>query len=194
MSALTVIFIRHAEKPGGRFPGDGTAADGTADDKSLVIRGWQRAGAWAALFGSDLCNADYPRPNVIYAAKPEPVFKKAKFSHRPFETATPLAERLQLPLRADYGVSQEHELADEIRSLTGVVIVFWEHKAIVTDLIPALKGSQTIHDVPTKWDGDRFDVVLRFDRAVPDAPWSFRQLSPRLMSDDSDAPFSELEG
>ncbi|WCS26540.1 histidine phosphatase family protein [Methylobacterium sp. NMS14P] len=194
MSALTVMFIRHAEKPGGSFPGDGTTADGTADDKSLVIRGWQRAGAWAALFGSDLCSADYPRPNVIYAAKPEPVFKKAKFSQRPFETATPLAERLQLPLRANYGVSQEHELANEIRSLTGVVIVFWEHKAIVTDLIPALKGSQTIPGVPTKWDPDRFDVVLRFDRAVPDAPWSFRQLSPRLMSDDSDAPFTQVEG
>lgn len=193
MSTLTVMFIRHAEKPGGSFPGDGTTAEGTIDDKSLVIRGWQRAGAWAALFGSDLSSADYPRPNVIYAAKPKPVFKKAKFSHRPFETATPLAERLQLPLRADYGVSQEHELADEIRGLTGVVIVFWEHKAIVTDLIPALKGSQTIPGVPTKWDGDRFDVVLRFDRAVPGAPWSFRLLSPRLMSGDSDVPFSELE-
>jgi hypothetical protein len=194
MSALTVMFIRHAEKPGGSFPGDGTTFEGTIDDKSLVIRGWQRAGAWAALFGSDLCSADYPRPNVIYAAKPEPVTKKAKFSHRPFETATPLAERLQLPLRAEYGVSQEHELVDDIRKLTGVVIVFWEHKAIVTDLIPALKGNQSIPGVPTKWDSERFDVVLRFDRAMPDAPWSFRQLSPRLMSGDSDAPFAQREG
>lgn len=91
-------------------------------------------------------------------------------------------------------VSKEHELADEIRKLTGVVIVFWEHKAIVADLIPALKGDQTIPDVPAKWDSERFDVVLRLDRAVPDAPWSFRQLSPRLMSGDSDAPFTQLEG
>ncbi len=89
------------------------------------------------MFGSDLCSADYPKANVIYAAKPQPVTKKAKFSHRPFETATPLAERLQFPIRADYGVTQEQELADEIRKLTGVVIVFWEHKAIVTELIPA---------------------------------------------------------
>ena len=74
------------------------------------------------------------------------------------------------------------------------MIVFWEHKAIVTDLIPALKGSQIIPGVPTKWDSDRFDAVLRLDRAVPDAPWSFRQLSPRLMSGDSDDPFSALEG
>ena len=40
-----------------------------------------------------------------------------------------------------------------------MVIVFWEHKAIVTDLIPALKGDQIIPGVPTKWDGDRFDVT-----------------------------------
>ncbi|MDP4005462.1 histidine phosphatase family protein [Methylobacterium sp. NEAU K] len=194
MSALTVMFVRHAEKPLGRFPGGGTTIDGTTDDKSLVVRGWQRAGAWAALFGSDLRSADYPHPNVVYAAKAEPVTKKAKFSHRPFETALPLAERLGLTLRTDYGVSQERELADEIRKLTGVVIAFWEHKAIVTDLIPALKEGQIIPGVPTKWDSDRFDVVLRFDRAMPDAPWSFRQLSPRLMSGDSDGPFSEREG
>lgn len=56
------------------------------------------------------------------------------------------------------------------------------------------KGKQTIPGVPTKWDSNRFDVVLRFDRAMPNAPWSFRQLSPRLMSGDSDAPFTQLEG
>jgi hypothetical protein len=75
-----------------------------------------------------------------------------------------------------------------------VLVVFWAHKAIVTDLIPALNGDQAILGVPTKWDGDRFDVVLRFNRAMPDAPLSFRQLSPHLMGGDSNAPFSELKG
>lgn len=59
---------------------------------------------------------------------------------------------------------------------------------------PSLEVGQTIPGAPTKLDGDRFDVVLRFDKAVADAPWSFRQLSPRLLSGDSDAPFSQLEG
>ena len=36
MSALTVMFIRHAEKPGGSFPGNGTTTGGTADDKSYA--------------------------------------------------------------------------------------------------------------------------------------------------------------
>jgi hypothetical protein len=36
----------------------------------LVIRGWQRAGAWSALFGAGLGGTDFPRPEVIYAADP----------------------------------------------------------------------------------------------------------------------------
>jgi hypothetical protein len=40
--------------------------------------------------------------------------------------------------------------------------------------------------LPTKWDGSRFDVVLRFDRSAPDKPWSFKQLFPKLLSGDSD--------
>jgi hypothetical protein len=42
--------------------------------------------------------------------------------------------------------------------------------------------------MPKKWDGARFDVVLRFDRSALGAPWSFRQLFPRLLSGDSDTP------
>jgi hypothetical protein len=48
MAPLTLLIIRHAEKPGdkpkefGRGPG--FTDEGEEDDKSLVIRGWQRAG------------------------------------------------------------------------------------------------------------------------------------------------------
>jgi Mechanosensitive ion channel len=38
--------------------------------KSLVIRGWQRAGSWAALFGTGMGGAEYPKPSAIYAADP----------------------------------------------------------------------------------------------------------------------------
>lgn len=62
------------------------------------------------------------------------MLENAKSSRLPFETATPLAQRLQFRVRASYGASQEHELADKLRKLAGIVIVYWEHKAIVTDL------------------------------------------------------------
>ncbi len=191
MSFLTVMLARHAEKPGGAFPGKGSTFEGTTDEKSLVMRGWQRAGAWAALFSRGDARGDYPPPNVIYAAKPKPVSANASFSHRPWETAVPVAKRLHLDLNTAYGVTQEADLVKEITAMTGVVLVFWEHKAIAETIIPALLKNQDLPGIPTKWDGDRFDVVLRFDRAIPDAPWSFRQLSPRLLDGDTDQPFKK---
>jgi putative addiction module component (TIGR02574 family) len=59
MSALTILIIRHAEKPGESWPGSGLTPDGIIDKKSLVIRGWQRAGSRSALFGVGL----EPRPH-----------------------------------------------------------------------------------------------------------------------------------
>ena len=193
MSSLTIMLVRHAEKLGGAFPGEGLTFEGKPDDKSLVIRGWQRAGAWAALFSQGDARGDYPPPNVIYAAKPKAVSEGASFSHRPWETAMPVAKRMHLDPNTSYGVTQEKDLVEEIIKLTGVVLVFWEHKAIVEAIVPALLKKQVLPGIPKKWDGDRFDVVLRFDRAFPDAPWSFRQLSPRLLDGDSDLPFKKRQ-
>jgi hypothetical protein len=187
MSALSVLIIRHAEKPGESWPGPGLTSDGSEDRTSLVIRGWQRAGSWAALFGAGFGGNDFPQPSAIYAADPN-VADSDETSQRPFETITPLASRLNAAPIAKYGVGQEAELVAEISGLTGVVLLCWEHKAIGKAILPALAGSQILPGMPKKWDGKRFDVVLRFDRSVPGAPWSFRQLFPRLLSDDSDTP------
>jgi hypothetical protein len=85
-------------------------------------------------------------------------------------------------------LGSEDDLVKEITGLTGVVLVCWEHKAIYKKILPAVAKGQPLRGMPTDWKGDRFDVVLRFDRSVPDAPWSFRQLFPRLLSGDSDIP------
>ena len=71
---LTILIIRHAEKPGGTWPGPGLTSEGKEDEKSLVLRGWERAGAWAVLFGTSLGAESYPKPSAIYAANPEAVF------------------------------------------------------------------------------------------------------------------------
>ena len=70
---LTILIIRHAEKPGGIWPGPGLSREGKEDEKSLVIRGWERAGAWAALFGTQLGAESYPKPSAIYTPNPEAV-------------------------------------------------------------------------------------------------------------------------
>jgi hypothetical protein len=181
--ALSVLIIRHAEKPGGQWPGPGLTPDGQPDKKSLVIRGWQRAGAWAALFGS----GSNPAPTRIYAADPANA-EGGEPSQRPFETITPLAARLGLTPVTNWGWGSEAEVAADIKGSAGVALVCWEHKAIIAKLLPALLAGQAIPDLPPKWDGSRFDVVLRFDRAEEGAPWTFRQQFPRLLSGDSARP------
>jgi hypothetical protein len=51
---------------------------------------------------------------------------------------------------------------------------------------PSQRPWETVSPLAACLEGDRFDVVLRFDRAGPGAAWSFRQLFPRLLSGDSD--------
>ena len=187
MPALTILIIRHAEKPRESWPGSGLTPDGVPDEKSLVIRGWQRAGSWSALFGAGLGGSDYPVPSVIYAADPNATTGDEP-SKRPFETVTPLAARLGLTLDTTYAVGQEAQLAAAIVRQTGVVLVAWEHKAIARALLPAIANGQTLAGMPAKWDGARFDVVLRFNRTTPEAPWSFGQFCPCLLSGDSATP------
>ncbi len=70
MSTLTIYIIRHGEKPGEDWSGPGLTNKGEQDNESLVVRGWQRAGAWAALFGAGLDAAEYLVPQAVYAATP----------------------------------------------------------------------------------------------------------------------------
>jgi hypothetical protein len=187
MSALTILIIRHAEKPGESWPGSGLTPDGVPDKKSLVIRGWQRAGSWSALFGAGLGGLDYPAPSVIYASDPNATTGDEP-SQRPYETVIPLAARLGLTPDTKFAVGQETQLVTTVVGQTGVVLVAWEHKAIARAILPAIANGQSLQGMLTKWDGTRFDVVLRFDRTSPEAPWSFRQLCPCLLSGDSANP------
>ena len=106
--SLSILIIRHAEKAGHKWPGPGLTPEGTEDEQSLVVRGWQRAGAWAALFAGEIRGADYPRPSMIYAADPAATTGDEP-SQRPFQTVIPVAERLNLRIVTDYAVGQELE-------------------------------------------------------------------------------------
>ncbi len=118
-SPLTILIIRHAEKHGEIWPGPGLTREGKEDDKSLVIRGWERAGAWAALFGTLLGAEAYPRPSAIYAANPEAV-SLDETSQRPFQTVIPLSERLGLTPITTYSVGQEAMKLDTMLSSASI--------------------------------------------------------------------------
>jgi hypothetical protein len=188
MSALTILIIRHAEKPGENWPGPGLTDKGEQDTESLVIRGWERAGAWTALFGAGLGGTDYPVPQAIYAATPgDPNKLNHGPSRRPYQTVFALAPRLNLTPNKSFGKGDEKHLVDALLTLSGVVLVCWEHKAIISDILPKLPVSNK-SDLPDHWSGLRFDVVLRFDRAANAATFVFKELFPCLMSGDSNKP------
>ncbi|MCM2293494.1 histidine phosphatase family protein [Allorhizobium sp. BGMRC 0089] len=184
-TALTLYIIRHSEKPGESWPGPGLNADGVEDKHSLVIRGWQRAGAWAAFF---INGGAGQIPQTVYAAKPATV-DNPKESSRPYETALPFSERLGLAGPDDrFAKGEEAALVTDLLGLSGAVLVSWEHKAIVDAIIPQLPLKSGISP-PTTWPGDRYDVVLQFDRKAGDSSFSYQMLCPCLLSGDSATPF-----
>jgi hypothetical protein len=185
MSALTILIIRHAENPDEGFPGGGFTEQGEEDTKSLVIRGWQRTGAWAGLFGSNRGGADYPSPSIIYAATPGSQENHGP-SHRPAETVAPLAAKLELDVETKYGLGAEADLMREVLGRSGTVLICWEHHAIITGILPVIP-SVSGH-LPKKWNGGRFDIVLRFDGTSPSGPFAFTELFPCLLAGDSSTP------
>lgn len=189
MPALTIMLIRQAETPDDPALGSGLTDQGDKDKHSLVIRGWQRAGAWTALFGPEASRADFPTPALVYAADPDkPPTDDGSVSKRAYETILALCQRLRITPVTKYGVGDEVPMLDEVRQLTGIVLICWEHKRIAEAILPELAKGQTLPNLPAKWDGTRFDVVLRFDRAQIGAQWTLRQLFPRLLAGDQDVP------
>lgn len=199
MNALTLYIIRHAEKPDVNEPdlGPGLTHKGKPDDESLVIRGWERAGAWTALFGAGLDGADYLQPQAVYAANPDSpknpdgTTKDPKVSRRPYETVLSLAARLELGKPdISFGKGDEKQLVDALLAASGVVLVAWEHKAIISDILPRLPVSNK-GDLPTHWSGKRFDVVLRFACAAGASQFLFTEMYPQLMPGDSSKPLKD---
>ena len=187
MSALTILIIRHAEKPGESWHGSGLTVNGVPDEKSLVIRGWQRAGCWSALFGAGLGGLDYPAPSLIYAADPNATTGDEP-SQRPYETVIPLAARLGLTPDTKFAVGQETQLVTTVVGQTGVVLVAWEHKR---KLMPFYRLSPMVRSYPVcRRSGTARDLTscsVSIAR-LPKASWSFRQLCPCLLSGDSAKP------
>lgn len=193
MDALTLYIIRHAEKPDQKDPdlGPGLCHKGQENPESLVIDGWQRAGTWTALFGAGLGGSDYLVPQAIYAANPHAPAGSPPVSRRPYETVLSLAARLNLDRpNISFAKGKEGQLVPALLALSGVVLLAWEHKAIISAILPLLPVSNA-SALPTHWSGNRFDVVLRFDRAAGATDFTFTELFPCLMPGDSTKPLKD---
>ena len=189
----TIFVIRHAEKPDDADAG--IDVDGTEDKESLIVPGWQRAGALAVFFGS---KEGLPAPNQIYASAAEkhkeeasavekhkdPSDKVGSKSKRPTETVTPLAAKLNQSINGSFTVGQESGLVQAVTALDGITLVCWQHEAIPKIASLILGTSQ---GVPSPWPGDRFDVVWRFTSSGSDG-WAFDQVCQEVLAGDSDKP------
>jgi hypothetical protein len=156
-----IMLIRHAEKAVFDSPA-GVREDGSSDKHSLIVRGWQRAGALVEFFAKPT-HPNIAAPATIFASTtsddPSISPEEAK-SLRPQETVEPLGRKLDVALNATVAVGNESALIALLRACSGTVLVAWEHKHI-----PVIAGGFT--DNPPAW-GDRFDAVWVLDWQADD--------------------------
>jgi hypothetical protein len=198
-STLKVMIIRHGEKPTHKHQAPfGVTADGEEDFESLVVQGWQRAGALSGLFvppAGNFANPALATPAQIYASKPsdksDPEDVTGSRSQRPLQTIAPLAAKLALTPETSFGKGDEAALVAHVLAKSGVVLISWQHEAICDIAQRIVATSPPKQPIPSKWPGDRFDVVWIFDAPASSGErWGFTQVPEMLLAGDSDKPIS----
>lgn len=190
MSAPKIMIIRHAEKPTTTPPPatNGVTITGSPDKDSLIVQGWQRAGALVALFAparGPLQSTELATPQFIYATS-----TSDPDGNRPEETITPLAAKLSLSPNKSFSNTEEKEAAESAIGCNGVVLICWPHGKIpkLTKHIPL--SSNNKNPVPQSWPSDRFDVVFVFDldTSSNSGGYIFSQVPQLLLSLDNPNP------
>src|SRR5579862_1874641 len=181
------MLIRHAEKPPPK-PRElyGVSSDGTRDDGSLTIAGWQRAGALAVLFGSTIPPKDpLAVPGIIFASAPANGGSK-----RPLQTVTSLAAKLGSKPNVDFGKGQEVELVEALLLQSLPTLVCWQHEHIPKIARNIAKSRATDSPIPAEWPDERFDMVWVFSASQgAGIAWRFSQVPQLLLAGDLAMPF-----
>ncbi|OAA34618.1 hypothetical protein NOR_08376 [Metarhizium rileyi] len=130
-----VYFIRHGEKP----------ADD--DQPGLSTQGKQRAQCLRQVFGA---GSNY-RIGLILAQ----AYKPDGSRKRPFDTVSPLAQDLGLPVDTSCDRNDSRCVKEAVENYggSGNVLICWEHKAL-RDIAEEL-GADNVKDYPKK----RFDEI-----------------------------------
>lgn len=146
----TLVFLRHAEKPG----------EGLGQ---LNCQGLNRALDLATVLPERFGKADY-----VFAANPsrhvEEGSKDQSYSYiRPLMTISPSAIRLGLPVNIDYGANDTDALAEELlrdKYRNATVYTAWSH-GYLPDLINAVAGKALgeKREITEDWSGDDFDTL-----------------------------------
>ncbi|AZO32395.1 hypothetical protein [Mesorhizobium sp. M1B.F.Ca.ET.045.04.1.1] len=179
MTDKFIMIIRHAEKPLPDRPELGVDELGQQDDKSLTVRGWQRAGALACFF----CNPPPPLqiPKAIVASAPIKKDGSGSRSLRPTQTITSLAQRLKIEPDTRYSKGQEKVAGPAIGQNQAPTLVCWQHESI-PDL--AAEITQSTEIAPTSWDDDDYDSIWILRFSADEQRWSFSRELQRLLPGD----------
>ena len=187
-----IMIIRHAEKPpdppNKTGPWDVLVNGQSGGGESLIVPGWQRAGALNAFFAphkSKPSNPEIATPDYIYAANP------SGETQRPWETVTPLAAWLNYSQGSpQFNVSfsvggGEPDLVKSVLALSGVVLICWEHDNIMPNMMSAIDSAVKITQfshIPNPFP-NVFDLVWVLDLDKNIYKWS--SVKQHLMAGDS---------
>jgi hypothetical protein len=92
MPPLQIMVIRHGEKPTTDPPTSGVDLNGKTDPHSLIVVGWQRAGALVRFFSSPQAGIEQP----TYLISPPPESSDSNSKVATATTATRVADRSRL--------------------------------------------------------------------------------------------------
>jgi hypothetical protein len=175
-----IMVVRHAEKPSVPPPIFGVDINGNQDPESLIVRGWQRAGALAVLFSKT------GAPTREHLAVPATIYATKSHTHsqRPIETVSVTAALVTAgAINEDFKTGDEVHLADSAKKAADPVLIGWHHEAIPA-LANAILGDTIT--APQKWPGDRFDMIWVF--VNKGGKWNFHQVPQLVLAGDSDQP------
>ncbi|BCH19669.1 hypothetical protein [Mesorhizobium sp. L-2-11] len=174
-----VMIIRHAEKPLPDRPDAGVTELGEEDDKSLTVRGWQRAGALACLF----CSPPTPLhiPKSIVASAPVKQDGSGTRNLRPTQTISPLALRLQIEPDTRFSKGQV-DLAGPLIAMQGSpTLVCWQHESIPRLAAAIVKRGGV---APRLWDHEDYDSIWMLGYSASSARWVFMRARQGLLLGD----------
>ena len=220
MSASKIMVIRHAEKPG-KYDGVqyagvnnlGTVA-GEDGAKHLVTLGWERAGALVTLFAPPW-GPKAPllaTPQFLFASDPNAAHDDDTSdegpSQRPFETLSPLAAKLCLPIDTKHRKNYYAQMVKSALACDGTVLIAWQHQDIalttgaggpgISQEILKQTGTTETFNIPTSWPtspggGARYDLVFVFDRPTGNGPIiGFDLVSQNLLPGD-EGPMADVK-
>jgi hypothetical protein len=191
-----IIIIRHGEKPpthpGKKGPFDVKEDGKSGKGNSLIVTGWQRAGALNAFFAPHKGKPpkkEVATPDYIYAADPK------SESERPYETVTPLAAWLGYKEKtAQFNISYkigggEPQLVESVLGLSGVVLICWEHDHIkyvqpsIVDTLHSKIKIKNYSSIPSKWP-DVFYMVWIFNLNHKGTSYKWHHTKQDLMAGD----------